>query len=121
MQQARIDAGAKPSLTTDERMRLAQLKREIRELRRANAILKSASAFFAAEMPNSSACSSCSAVPCGTGAVGQPDAKELMAAAAGGIWAEANCTREVRPVVACHSFAAPHVLEAQEAHPVALC
>jgi transposase len=43
MQQARIDAGSAPGLTTDERARLAELERENRELRRANAILKSAS------------------------------------------------------------------------------
>jgi transposase len=36
--------------TTDDAMRLAELEREVRELRRANAILKSASAFFAAEL-----------------------------------------------------------------------
>jgi transposase len=50
VQQARIDAGSAPGLTTDERARLAELERENRELRRANAILKSASAFFAAEL-----------------------------------------------------------------------
>ena len=50
VQQARIDAGNAPGLTTDERARLAELERENRELRRANAILKSASAFFAAEL-----------------------------------------------------------------------
>ena len=50
VQQARIDAGDKPGLTSDERARLLQLEREHRELRRANAILKSASAFFAAEL-----------------------------------------------------------------------
>jgi transposase len=50
VQQARIDAGAKPGLTTDEQARLRELEREVRELRRANAILKSASAFFAAEL-----------------------------------------------------------------------
>ena len=50
VQQARIDAGSVPGLTTDERARLAELERENRELRRANAILKSASAFFAAEL-----------------------------------------------------------------------
>ena len=47
VQLARIDAGHAPGLTTDERARLAELERENRELRRANAILKSASAFFA--------------------------------------------------------------------------
>ena len=50
VQQARIDAGNAPGLTTDERARLAELERENRELRRANAIVKSASAFFAAEL-----------------------------------------------------------------------
>jgi transposase len=49
-QQTRIDAGAAPGLTTDERDRLRELEKEVRELRRANAILKSASAFFAAEL-----------------------------------------------------------------------
>ncbi|WP_344690554.1 IS3 family transposase [Blastococcus jejuensis] len=46
VQQARVDAGAVPGLTTDEGARLAELERENRELRRANAILKSASGFL---------------------------------------------------------------------------
>ena len=50
VQQARIDAGNAPGLTTDERTRPAELERENRELRRSNAILKSAAAFFAAEL-----------------------------------------------------------------------
>jgi transposase len=50
VQQARIDAGNAPGLSSDERARLVALERENRELRRANAILKSASAFFAAEL-----------------------------------------------------------------------
>ena len=37
-------------LRTDERRRIVELERENRELRRANAILKTASAFFAAEL-----------------------------------------------------------------------
>jgi len=49
VQQAEIDAGARPGTTSDVQ-RLAELERENRELRRANAILKSASAFFAAEL-----------------------------------------------------------------------
>jgi transposase len=49
VKQARIDAGAKPGLASDGR-RLVELERENRELRRANAILKTASAFFAAEL-----------------------------------------------------------------------
>jgi transposase len=48
--QAEIDAGDRPGTTTDDAARLAELEREVRELRRANAILKSASAFFAAEL-----------------------------------------------------------------------
>lgn len=47
---AEIDDGQRPGVTTDTLMRLAELERENRELRRANAILKSASAFFAAEL-----------------------------------------------------------------------
>ena len=51
VQQARVDAGDKPGLTTDERARLLQLECENRELRRAaNAILKSASDLLAAEL-----------------------------------------------------------------------
>ena len=45
--QAEIDEGHRPGTTTDDATRLAELEREVRELRRANAILKSASAFFA--------------------------------------------------------------------------
>src|SRR3954449_8577095 len=48
--QAEIDEGHRPGTTTDDVTRLADLERENRELRRANAILKSASAFFAAEL-----------------------------------------------------------------------
>jgi transposase len=50
VKQAQIDAGAKPGLRSDERRRIVELERENRELRRANAILKTASAFFAAEL-----------------------------------------------------------------------
>lgn len=50
VKQAEIDAGAAPGVTTDQAARLTELERENRELRRANAILKSASAFFAAEL-----------------------------------------------------------------------
>lgn len=41
------DEGKRPGLTTEERERLKQLERENRELKRANEILKTASAFFA--------------------------------------------------------------------------
>ena len=45
--QAERDEGRRPGLTTDERARLKQLERENFELRRANEILKKASAYFA--------------------------------------------------------------------------
>jgi transposase len=47
VRQAERDAGLRPGLTTDERQRLKDQEREIRELRRANEILRKASAFFA--------------------------------------------------------------------------
>jgi transposase len=50
VQRAEIDEGARPGTTTDTAARLVELERENRELRRANAILRSASAFFAAEL-----------------------------------------------------------------------
>jgi transposase-like protein len=50
VKQVEIDNGTRPGTTTDDATRLAELEREVRELRRANAILKSASAFFAAEL-----------------------------------------------------------------------
>jgi transposase len=50
VKQAQIDAGSRPGVSSDDRRRLVELERENRELRRANAILKTASAFFAAEL-----------------------------------------------------------------------
>ncbi len=50
VKQDEIDRGETGGMTTAEAERLKELKRENRELRRANAILKSASAFFAAEL-----------------------------------------------------------------------
>jgi transposase len=47
VRQAERDAGRRPGLTTDERARLKQLEREDFELKRANEILRKASAFFA--------------------------------------------------------------------------
>jgi len=41
------DHGRRPGLTTDERQRLKELERENRDLKRANDILRKASAFFA--------------------------------------------------------------------------
>ncbi len=48
--QADVDGGKRPGVTTEESAELKRLKRENAELRRANAILKSASVFFAAEL-----------------------------------------------------------------------
>ena len=48
--QAEVDEGHRPGTTTAEAVKIAELEREVCELRRANAILKSASAFFAAEL-----------------------------------------------------------------------
>jgi len=50
VRQAEIDGGQRPGLTTQEQQRILELEREVRELRRANEILKAASAFFAAEL-----------------------------------------------------------------------
>ena len=44
---SRVDEGRRPRLTTDERERLKVLERENRELKRANEILRKASAYFA--------------------------------------------------------------------------
>jgi transposase len=50
VKQAEVDGGVRPGTTTSDAERIAQLERENRELRRANTILKQASAFFAAEI-----------------------------------------------------------------------
>jgi transposase len=50
VRQAEIDGGARPGTSTEDRQRIAELERENRELRRANEILKSAAAFFGAEL-----------------------------------------------------------------------
>ena len=50
VRRAKTDSGVRPGLTSDERERLKTLEREVRELRRANEILKSAAAFFGAEL-----------------------------------------------------------------------
>lgn len=50
VRRAETDDGLRPGLTTDERARMKELERDNRELRRANEILKSAAAFFGAEL-----------------------------------------------------------------------
>jgi transposase len=50
VRQAEIDGGVRPGTTSEESDELKRLRRENAELRRANDILKAASAFFAAEI-----------------------------------------------------------------------
>jgi transposase len=50
VRQAEIDGGVRPGTTSEESEELKRLRRENAELRRANDILKAASAFFAAEI-----------------------------------------------------------------------
>ena len=50
VRRAETDEGSRPGLTSEERERLKQLERAVPELGRANEILKSASACFAAEL-----------------------------------------------------------------------
>jgi transposase len=50
VRQAEVDQGARPGISSEESAEVKRLKREVAELRRANAILKAASAFFAAEL-----------------------------------------------------------------------
>ena len=45
-----VDDGERPGVPTGDRARLVELEREVRELRRANAIQRTASAFLAAEL-----------------------------------------------------------------------
>lgn len=48
VRQAEVDGGTRPGLSTDDQARITELEREVRELRRANEILKTSAAFFAA-------------------------------------------------------------------------
>ena len=54
VRRAETDAGFRPGITTDERSRMKALEKENKELRRANEILKAASAFFGAELDRQS-------------------------------------------------------------------
>ena len=47
---ADVDAGRRPRVASEDKQRIAELEKENRELRRANSVLKSASAYFAAEL-----------------------------------------------------------------------
>ncbi len=48
VRQAEVDDGRRPGTTTAEAVRIKQLEAEVKELKRANDILRTASAFFAA-------------------------------------------------------------------------
>ena len=47
VKKADVDSGQRPGTTTADALRIKELEREVKELRRANDILKTASAFFA--------------------------------------------------------------------------
>lgn len=47
VKRSEVDAGMRPGMTTAEAQRIKELEREVKELRRANDILRTASAFFA--------------------------------------------------------------------------
>jgi transposase len=50
VKQAEVDAGVRPGVSTSESERLKDLEQEVRELRRANEILRRAATFFGAEL-----------------------------------------------------------------------
>ena len=50
LRRSEIDAGTRPGITSEEQVEIRRLKRENAELRRTNEILRTASAFFAAEL-----------------------------------------------------------------------
>lgn len=50
VRRAKVNAGARPGVTSAEAARIKELEKENRELRRANEILKSAASFFAREL-----------------------------------------------------------------------
>lgn len=47
IRQTEVDTGRRGGLTSDERTRIKELEREVRDLRRTNEILRKASAYFA--------------------------------------------------------------------------
>jgi transposase len=47
LRRTEVDSGSRAGVTSDERARMKHLEKEVRELRRANEILRKASAYFA--------------------------------------------------------------------------
>lgn len=54
VRRSEVDDGRRPGVTSEERVRIRELERENKELRRANEILKSAASFFGAELDRQS-------------------------------------------------------------------
>ena len=50
VRRADVDEGVKPGRSSEDAAKIKELEQEVKELRRANSILRSASAFFAAEL-----------------------------------------------------------------------
>jgi transposase len=50
IRRSEVDSGVRPGVTSEESAEIRKLRAEVRELRRANEILKAASVFFAAEL-----------------------------------------------------------------------
>jgi transposase len=50
IRRSEVDSGVRAGVTSEESAEIRKLRAEVRELRRANEILKAASAFFAAEL-----------------------------------------------------------------------
>jgi transposase len=50
VRQAEVDGGQRPGVSSEESAEIRRLRAEVKKLRRANEILKAASAFFAAEL-----------------------------------------------------------------------
>ncbi len=50
VRRAEVDDGKRPGITTDDQKKIKDLEREVKELKRANEILKDASIFFATEL-----------------------------------------------------------------------
>ncbi len=50
VRRAEVDGGVRPGVSSEESTEMRKLRTEVRELRRANEILKAAAGFFAAEL-----------------------------------------------------------------------